>query len=306
MNRIVLICFLGLCSWSALFAQKNIDKQDLEVIKNYEDSLMVYSYMILNDTVEENRFAATKLLIPMLVKALKHKNSFEYKFSKLQHVSIQYPQDSTFRIFTFNLYVNDNDYRYYGAIQKNTEDLSLIPLIDRTERSNNLETVELSNKEWLGSVYYNIVDFDTAEGKKYLLFGYDSYSFFNRRKILDVLSFKGDEAIFGAPIFLKKQNDQIVETKNRLVIEFSARASTKLNYDLIQESIIFDNLLPFNGLGKNEPPTWVPDGSYQGYKYNNGLWEHIDKIFCDCPRVDGEAPRSEAILDETPKDLFGN
>lgn len=300
-----LLLFITLIGCSLNSSAQEIKAEDLERIKKLEDSLKVYSHIILNDSIAENRFAATKLFVPMLVEALKHEHSFNYPFKKLDHISIQYPQDSTFRIFSFTLFVDNDHYRYYGAIQKNSKELQLIPLLDRTEIAQDLEQQVLSNTDWIGSVYYNILDFDTPEGRKYLLFGYDAFSFFNRRKITDVLSFLGDTVQFGAPVFVKKEQDKIVETKNRLIIEYSARAAVKMNYDLVQEAIVFDHLLPYT-INPGEPNTWVPDGSYEGYKLVNGQWEYVEKVFCDCPRVDGEAPRPYALDPKDQKDIFGN
>lgn len=308
MRKIISILIVFCCIFQNIQAQK-ISEADLKEIQSIEDTLMVYSHMIINDSIDENRFASTKLFIPMLVKALKKKNSFEYKFDKLKHVSIQYPQDSTFRVFTLHLFVNNDEYHYFGAIQMNTEDLNLIPLIDRKDQIQDIEQQQTDNENWYGVVYYNVLDFDTPEGKKYLLFGYDGYSFFDRRKIVDVLSIENNKATFGHPVFIKKEKGRIIEEKKRILLEFSARASVKLNYDLIEEAIVYDNLISIGPLGPNEKNSFVPDGSYQGYKLSEegGYWEHITKMFCDCPRVDGDAPRPSPVLEnEDKKDLFGN
>lgn len=306
MKNIISCFFVFLCITHTAKAQ-NISQEDLVQIQAIEDSLMVYSHLIMNDSIEDHRFASTKLFIPMLVKALKHENSFQYDFKKLQHVSIQYPQDSTFRVFTFHLFVNDNEYHYFGAIQKNTEELNLLPLVDRKKEFSDIEYQQTTNRAWYGAVYYNIVGFDSPEGRKYLLFGYDGHSFFNRRKVIDVISFEGNQAVFGHPVFVKRSNGQITEEKKRILVEFSARSSVKVNYDLIQEAVVFDNLISIGPLGPNEKDSFVPDGSYQGYQLKEGLWEHIPKMFCDCPLEDGGAPRPEPVLDtNSKKDLFGN
>ncbi|MEY3369157.1 MAG: hypothetical protein RI973_2312, partial [Bacteroidota bacterium] len=90
------------------------------MLEEYEDSLGYFGFLVINDSASENRFASCKLLIKTLVKALQVENSFHYPFEQLQTVSILYPPDSTFRIFTWQLYVDENDYRYYGAIQMNS------------------------------------------------------------------------------------------------------------------------------------------------------------------------------------------
>ena len=95
------------------------------------------------------------------MKALKTPKSFEYPFPQIERISIQYPQDSSFRIFTWQLFVGKDDYRYYGAIQLNTEELKLIPLVDRSYKIENPKHQVLNNRNWYGALYYNIHQFDT-------------------------------------------------------------------------------------------------------------------------------------------------
>ena len=57
--------------------------------------------------------------------------------------------------------------------------------------------------------------------------------------------------------------------------------------------ILFDHLVSET----NEPGkryTLIPDGDYEGFKWTNGQWLHIDKVF-DFKLKDGEAPIPEAI-----------
>jgi hypothetical protein len=109
-----------------------IAEADLPKLKEWEDTISLLSFAIINDSFPENRFGATKKMIPTLVQALKTPNSFQYPFSRAQSISIQYPEDSTFRVFTWQLYVDVDEYRYFGAIQMNTGELQLFPLIDRS------------------------------------------------------------------------------------------------------------------------------------------------------------------------------
>ncbi len=301
----------------------SIEKTPLQV---YEDTLAVYAYSIVNAKASNHRFLAVRSFIPTLTKALKEKNSFDYPFERLRTISIQYPKDSTFRIFTWQLYVDSSEYRYYGAIQMNSPDLQLIPLIDRSFEVQDIEHELLSNDNWYGSLYYNIKDFNTPEGKQYLLFGYDSFENFERfeenankkrelafahsdfqniskRKIIDVLTIKNGKATFGAPVFIHlNQKQQPAFTKNRVLLDYSAEAAVTCNYDEFEEMIIFDHLMPMNAVVPGEKAVNMPDGTYEGYKLQNGKWIHIPKVF---NTVLEEAPRETPILDQRSKDLFG-
>ena len=282
------------------------NQANFDSIKPYEDTLALLSFLIVNDSLEENRFLAVKKFIPTLVKALKHKNSFDYPFERLRSISIQYPSDSTFRVFTWQLYVDENDYRYYGAIQMNTSELKLFPLRDRSHEVQDIHKDILTPEKWYGSVYYNLIDFDTPEGKSYLLFGYDGYSFHVKRKLIDVLSFKDGKPVFGAPVFVSVDPDFPHLPKNRIVLTFSAAASVKLNYDEHIKMIVFDHLIRGTSEVPGQGPTNLPDGSYEGYKLNNGQWEYVNKVF---DHVYETAPREEPSPfsdQKKKKDIFGN
>ena len=311
MKRIVIffVVFIILGTFSLQASNPTIDST-FKTIKAYEDTLGYLSYLIVNDSIEANRFTAVNKFIPTLVKALKVKNSFDYPFERLKSVSILYPADSTFRVFTWQLYVNESDYRYYGAIQMNSGALKLIPLIDRSFEVIDLEQEILSAEKWYGALYYNIKEFDTPAGKKYLLFGYDGYSFFTKRKVVDVLSFQNGKAAFGAPVFISEDPDYPFLPKNRLVLTYSAEASVKTNYDGHLDLIIHDHLIEMASGIASQGPVKLPDGSYEGYKLQDGHWTYVPKIF-DHIYENEEATRQEPLFDTSQprkkrKDLFGN
>lgn len=289
---------------SAQSTNKNAGKLTsaaIERIKTGEDTLALLAYAVVNDSIEKERFAACRALIPALVRTLKVENSFRYQFDRLKSVSILAPPDSSFRVFTWQLFVNDSTYRYYGAIQMNSRELKLFPFIDRSfEFEDRPVSEQLAPDRWYGALYYNIRQFDTKEGRKYLLFGFDAYEFFNKRKVIEVLSFdKTGKPVFGAPVF-DRTDAKIAE--HRLLLEYSAEASVRVNWDEQYQMVLFDHLItvpsPF-GRGF----TNVPDGSYDGLRFEKGRWKYIDKVFND---VMSEAPFPEPVLDtRKDKDLMG-
>lgn len=269
-------------------------------LQGLEDTLGVLGYAIVNDSIEVERFAACKVFITTLVRTLKIENSFKYPFEQLRSVSILTPPDSSFRIFTWQLFVNDSTYRYYGSIQMNERQLKLYPLIDRS-----FEMVPFPNREpltperWYGALYFNIRQFDTRQGRKYLLFGYDAFEFFEKRKLLDVLSFdKEGKPVFGAPVFDKPDADP----EMRVYLQYSADAKVKINWDEQYKMILMDHLIPFpSPFGRDM--TNVPDGSYDGYKLEKGKWRYVDKVFDDKQK---DVPFPEPVLeDRKEKDILG-
>jgi hypothetical protein len=284
-----------------------LSEANREEIHAYEDTIALMGYAIVNDSLQSNRYGACKKLILTLKEALKRENSFTYKFDRVKTVSIQYPQDSSFRIFTWQLYVDKDSYRYFGAIQMNTPELTLHPLIDRSEdiENSNFEQFELTNDKWYGALYYKIKETEGPKGKYYLLFGFDGYKFFHKRKLIDVLTFIDGKPIFGAPVFSFDGEKDRVKSKKRFMLQYSPESSVTLNYDVIRELIIYDNLMDITGQF-GEGPTKIPDGTYHGFKLENGLWVHVEKVF---HVILEEAPVPNPILDkkegEKKKDIFG-
>src|SRR6186997_583945 len=125
------------CSFS--FAQ-GISRTDLKALQLKEDSIKKHAVKIIQGINSDDRFVADSIFTRMLVRALRIKNSFYYPFDSLQTISIQYSPDSVFRIFTWQLVINENVIRQHGAIQMKTYDgsLKLYPLIDKSDVTINI------------------------------------------------------------------------------------------------------------------------------------------------------------------------
>lgn len=305
--KYIIVILLSIISFGAKAQESQPLKSDqLETLKVHEDTLYMLGQAVIKDSIDNRRFLSCRQFIKTLTSALKTPNSFQYPFARIETMSIQYPQDSSFRVFTWQLYVDKDTYRYYGAIQMNTSELTLLPLIDRSQdmSSRGLEQAVLDNTNWYGSLCYKIMDVDGPDGRYYLFFGYDGFEFFRKRKLIDVLHFKDGKAIFGAPVFVDEKDGQEI-TLNRFYMEYSSDTRIGLNYDEELGKIVFDHLILMNGQ-YGEGPVYVTDGSYDGYELMpDGRWKKQHKLF-------------KLIMDEPPmlpsttttrsqrKDLFGN
>ena len=72
-------------------------------------------------------------------------------------------------------------------------------------------------------------------------------------------------------------------------MEYKKTDGPKLNYDAEMDMIIVEHLISES----NEPKkkwTYVGDGDYEGFKWSNGKWVHISKIFAEQKLKDGQAP----------------
>jgi hypothetical protein len=264
-----------------------------------EDSLKLTSYKIVFAGEPEERFRSDSLFIRSLVRTLKLNNSFYYPFDSLQTISRLYAPDSSFRIFTWQLKRDEFTFVQRGAIQMRTPDgsLKLIGLHDVSMFTTNpLDSIRTPNN-WIGAIYYRII-LKTWNGKKYYtLLGFDDYSISSTKKWMEVLTFNDQgEPLFGGHYISFKEDTVKKVAWDRFNIEYKKEASTTFNYDPQMDMIIYDQLIPENN-ETDKKDTYIPDGDYEGFKWKEGQWVHVEKLF-DFKLKDGEFPQDQKILNE--------
>lgn len=290
---LVLLCSLG------SVAQRGVSTGDKKELAKKEDSLKNHSKAMVFGASPADRFRADSNFVRTLVRALKVKNSFNYSFDSVA-VSKLYAPDSAFRIFTWQLQKDEYVYLQKGAIQMRTPDgsLKLFPLHDASMFTKNPSDSVRSRENWVGAIYYRIVLKTHNNKKYYTLLGFDDFSVSSNKKWMDVLTFNDQgEPVFGGPISYKDSSTAKTATlRPRFSIEYKKEAKTFFNYDPELDMIVFDHLISES----NEPErknTYIPDGDFEGFKWEKGQWVHVDKVF-NFQLKDGQFPTDEKILDD--------
>jgi hypothetical protein len=298
----ILSLFILLFSFLFVSAQTNwsqkIIGQDLQKLKAKEDTLSEYSLYLNTDSLPEDRMIADSNFTKTLVRALLIKNSFYYPFDSLLGISKLYAPDSTFRIITWNINFDSYYSRQKGAIQFPTADgsLKLIPLRDVSEFTKNPQDSVRYKGNWIGAMYYNMIKTQYKGKNYYTLFGFDNNSAQSSMKWIEVLTFnEKKEPVFGGPFFTYEKDSIPKPPKYRINIEFKKGARILVNYIDDLGLILVDHLI--SETDQPELPwTYIPDGDQEGFKWENGKWVHIDKVFT-YKLQDGQAPLEEPLLD---------
>ncbi len=293
-------CIVFLLALNTGIAQR-ISQVDMASLKIKEDSLRSPSFKLIQGINASDRLQADSLLTKILVRALKINHSFYYPFDSLITISTLYAPDSTFRIFTWQMIINDNVIRQHGAIQMKTIDgsLKLFPLIDKSDITENMADTIGNNLGWMGALYYKIIS-NSFNGKSYYtLLGYDENNIRSNKKIIEVLHFENDKPIFGGHYFLFPPKHTYSNDIARYIYEFKKESSPRLTYDNDLQMIVMEHLISES----NEPDklwTLVGDGDYEGFKWTAGKWVYNSKIFNEVT-PEGQAPIPNMILDEKGK-----
>jgi len=287
-----------LFSYLTHFGQSPITFQDQQLLKKKEDSLLELGTRMIQSEDVATRFRSDSAFTRILVRALRTRNSFYHPFESLSTISRLYAPDSSFRIFTWQVSRDEDTHRRHGAIQLRTSDgsLRLFPLIDRSIVIENQQDTITNNEWWIGAIYYGVVQ-KTFNGKQvYTLLGYDEYSIRSTRKIIEVLSFENGKPVFGGSFFSFKNDSSAQPDQSRFWIEYKKNGNGRILYDADLDMIIYDHLISET----NEPAkkyTYIPDGDYDGFRWVNGKWMHVSKVF-DQKLEDGKAPVEKPMMEK--------
>ena len=297
--RLNVVVILVLVACEVLTAQPTAARRDFRTFSKHEDSLKRYADRMINGITDIERFHANDSFTRGLVRVLQMKNSFYYPFDSLQTISKLYAPDSSFRIFTWQLMKDDYMYLQKGAIQMRTEDgsLKLLPLFDASMFTAKPVDSVRSRKNWIGAIYYKIIEKEYNGRKYYTLLGFDDFTITSNRKWMEVMTFddKTGEPVFGGNYISFAEDTARKAVQKRFGIEYKKDAATTFNYNPEKDMIIYDHLISETDEPERKE-TYVPDGDFEGFKWKNGQWVHVDKVF-DFRLREGEEPHDELIRD---------
>ncbi len=198
--------------------------------------------------------------------------SFDYAFDSLKNIGSIYSPDRALRIFTWNIPVGLNDQLYFGlALYFSRSDNNYIVVkLNNPTGLNQLKKIG----EWPGALYYEVVQTKHAGQKYYTLLGFNFDTPLSNKKVIDILSIDDYNELY----FCK----ELIRYDNKIVdnIEFvyNEKASMSLRYDQDKKMIIFDHLSPSKPSLEGKYEFYGPDFTYDGLKFEKGIWEHYLNI----------------------------
>ncbi len=237
---------------------------------------------ILSDSL---KLLYSNMVMKELLDVLNTENAFNYTFNSLDRLGKVTSADSLVKLFTWNIMLSDGSYRYYGILlqraSKTDTKAKIFSLTDYSDSlpEKELEQLTLNNKRWIGAVYYQIVNYKYKNQTYYILIGWDGYSRYINRKIVDVLYFNArGKPVFGKSIF---KSDE--KTVKRLIFYHSIKASMVCKYDENLKAIVFDHLVPSSTVYKGMYEFYGPNGTYDAYFQKKNMWIYKKDIEVNNP-----------------------
>ncbi|TCD12084.1 hypothetical protein EZ449_03415 [Pedobacter frigidisoli] len=234
----------------------------------FQDSLIKISKATHAAESDELKMSLNGRFVKELVEALKTPNSFAYPFDSLKNVSVVKSPDQVFRILSWYVPLANGTYRYFGAVQMNTNNgpLKLYPLIDQTENIADANIIT-DNQNWYGTRYYEIIPVKSGNRLPYyVLLGWKGNTQITTKKVIEPFAFDQDKLTFGAPVFDGKE----LKGKNRIIFEYVKSNAMLLKTDQKAGLIVFDHIGPFDPEMVGRPEFYGSDGTFDGFKIIGG------------------------------------
>ncbi len=282
-----------------IFSSSRILSQEHLSVKSAEDSLKIISLRLGQTHNDSVRRVLNKQFSLLLGATLLRSQSFTYPFDSLRSLGKLTAPDKKFRLYLWNIRMNDGHFTNYGFIQQPGISSAVITLLtDHSDSIDDPDNQLLSPGNWFGAMYYKIIPVITSDSAVfYTLLGWQGNNSRITQKVIEILSFTSDNKIqFGAPVFSKYHENGNM----RVIFRYSAEASMILKLEDRKEvilrylglregntieatekpmMIIGDHLMPLDPQLEGFYEHYVPDSeACDGFIMVNGKWEFVTGI----------------------------
>lgn len=264
MKRIFLYIILIVISASGITRGQSIqtnipgklEKLFNRLIDNYNDT----DRLRINDSI--------KLILDGYVRS---DSVFTHRFTDLRYLGQIMSPDSMVKIVTWNLVLQDQPGRYNCYFIKKGEHgkSNITYKLSASYNPAKIKTDTLYHaSDWYGALYYDLKPYNDGDTKCYLLLGIDYGNAEISRKLIDVLRFSTD----GSILFGRKWFDTGEGLQFRAVFEYASNAMMTVRFHSMNQ-IVFDHLVPFSDVHKDDRAYYGPDYSFDAYNFENGIWK---------------------------------
>lgn len=169
-----------------------------------EDSLKKLALDIVRPQQDSARLANNALFASYLLEVVNEEGSLHYPFDSLVTISMLQPPDSSFRIITWYVPLQEEGFRYFGYIQTagpSHANQTFYVLEEDVGIHDDKPDSLFTHERWLGTYYYDLIA-NTHEGcEHYVLLGWRADDPLTRKRIIEPFALGEDGPVFGAQVF---------------------------------------------------------------------------------------------------------
>lgn len=238
--------------------------------REFSDSLKFYRIETIKARTDAERVHFNNLFNAHLKEALNTLKSSELKYDSIPKIGILNSNDEKVMLINWNLpFEEDNSLQYFGyVIYRNKNSEHVFELIDKGKSILHPETKKLDADNWLGALYYDIVEYGNKKNKKYLLFAWDGNNGYTTKKMIEIMYFDNKPKLhFGDDIF---ENLSGPGKKYRFIMEYSSEVTATIKFRPKENRIVMDHLSPLQENMEGIYEFYAPDFTYDAFNLEKG------------------------------------
>lgn len=248
-------------------AAKGQEAQYLDLLKTERELNGMFEGLYSENVT--GRDSLLDLIGEKMQEALARDGAMEYPWTGLEKIGVVTSEDNQVRVFTWHIMDDPDSYRYYGYIQvaRRRRGPEVYLLEDNMKGQRSTQNAEQSIENWYGKLYYGIVTNDHRRQVYYTLLGLDFNDRYSNIKTIETIALQRNRPEFERNGFFNGR-DHI----DRVILEYSSQVSMITRYDPTMDLIAFDHLAPFHPIYEGNYEFYGPDGSFDGYEFEDGIW----------------------------------
>ncbi len=203
----------------------------------------------------------------------------DYPFETWTTMSTISAPDGAFRIFNWNVEDNNLVHSHYCYVVRPRTGNRPNIVYELKEDKISLPrypTNTLTPNAWYGALYYNIVPVQKGRKTYYTIIGFSGNDRSTNKKLIDVFYFKGKGMRMGFPLFQESKGSSVL--LRRVFFEYSEKSVVTVNMNDKLGAIVFDHLIPENPSMEGMRDYYIPDMTYDGYKWIDGMWKYEEDL----------------------------
>ena len=261
---------------------RSIASDSVGLLPKHEKELQVLLSRLVEETNQADKSLINQEFLKRFKIALQAEGAFDYPFDSLVNVGKQKSADNVLRVFTWNLPLPRGLQQYFGFIMvKQDEGVQVFELEDKRAEFESPHLDVGTPSKWFGALYYELITRQHQGKAYYTLLGVDLNNIFSSKRIVEVITLENGIPVFGAPIIRLK--DRMI---SRVIFEYSSRATMILRWDSDNSMIVSSHLTPMQPTYAGNFQYYVPDLSFDGFRFADGYWVYT-------PDIDARNPRRE-------------
>ncbi len=240
----------------------------LEIVQT-ERELKTMFNKLYNVEITGTNMALFHAIDSLFYQALQLPGAFNHRWQSLDMIGNLISDDGQVKVFSWLYMASRDEYHYsaYMQVIDNKGEVKVFRLNPGTSEEIRSEEYPQSVDDWHGKVYYSLLTNKYKRKTFYTLLGADFKNTSTSIKTIEVFAIQR-----GKPVF---RGDQFLDggtVKDRIVLEYSAELTISVNYDARLGMIVFDHVVPLHPLYQGHFQFYGPDGSYNGYRFEEGVW----------------------------------